>query len=191
MSELDERWKKFLKKHWEVVLAIGIGIIGAIIGGILVFLWRVGAAPAALGVPANIGDWTIGYTVTFILNVIWYEFLLVGLPVIAAIIVIVFVWWNQLPEEEKEELKEEPKKSRPRRAMTGASGGGIFGLLYQLTWLIVIWSRGYWNTAFSAWGFSAFVNTMLWALIWDLIIFGIPIAIIVILWVRHEVMEES
>ena len=179
----DKAWKKFLKNHWKFCLIIAAGIVGAVIGAVIVFLWRVGAAPAALGTPPNIGAWTVGYCVTFILNLILWEFLLIGIPIIAAAISIYALWYRKLPEDERAEYEKEEKKHHTR------DGGGAVSFLVTITWLIIVWVTGYWNIAFSTWTFNYLISSWLWALLWDLIIFGIPIAIGAIWWLHRELKD--
>ncbi len=40
----DKIWKKFLRKHWKMLVLFVVGAILASIGAILVFLWFVGDA---------------------------------------------------------------------------------------------------------------------------------------------------
>ncbi|MFX1293977.1 MAG: hypothetical protein ACFFD2_03825 [Promethearchaeota archaeon] len=187
----DKIWKEFLRNHWKFCIIVVVGVVIAISGAVLVFLWRVSEAPTALGTPVNIGNWTVGFMVIFILNLILWEFLIIGIPILVAIAACYLLWWNKLPEEEKEKYKGDPKKKGSRKRITTGHGGGLISLIVTITWLIIVWIRGYWNIAFSAWAFNTFVNFILWACLWDLIIFGIPIILLIIFWIRHEMKEES
>lgn len=188
-GKLDERWKKFLENHWKMALILVVGIIGAILGAIFVFLWRVSDAQATGMVPSSIGLWTVGYAVTFILNVILWEALIIGIPVVVAVILVVVLWWNKLPEEEKEGYKREPPKGwRRRRTSMGGGGGGV---LILIAWLLVVWIDNMWNTAFQDWTFNYWVYSGLIAVLWIAIIFGIPIVVLGSLWLLRELKKES
>ena len=189
----DEIWKKFLKKHWKMSILIVIGIVITAICAFLVFLWFKDYAQvqAIVPVPAYIEDWSVGIIVGFILRLIFWEFIIIGIPVIAAAGVIFLQWWNKLPEEEKEEYKSEPKKKGPRRGITAGSGGGLFSFLVLIAWLIIVYAGGMWDTTFQFWTLNYLVSTWIWAIIWILIICGIPIALFVIFWLRRELKKES
>ncbi len=186
----DEVWKKFLRKHLQVVLFIIIVGIGVVIGGIFVFLWVVENSQKLGLVPTALGQWTIGYTVTFILEVILWEFIFIGIPLIIVAVITVY-WWHKLPDDEREEYEREPKKKGPRRRLILGSGSGLISLTVFLTWLIIVWNDGMWNIAFQNWTINYLVYSTLTAILWDLLIIGIPVTIIVFLWIRREMKEES
>ena len=183
----EEVWVKFLRSHWKMKILIVSGIIVAGIGGLFVFLWFKDVALDTTLVPLTIGLWTVGYTVTFILNMIFWEFIIIGLPVIAAAVVIFLQWWNKLPDDEKEEYKKEPKKKTPRSGITAGGGGGIVWFLTLVVWLIIVFNDGKWNLEFQAWTFNDLIYSSLAAFLWVLLIAGIPVAVFVIWWIRREV----
>ncbi len=188
----DEVWIKFFKNHWKMMLIIIAGVSVAAICGLLLFLWFI--LPNALStrlVPRSLSLWTIGSVITFILNVILWEFLFIGIPVIVFVAVVFIQWWRKLPDEEKEEYKGEPKKKGYRQRMTGGSGGGVFSFLIFLTWLIIIYVENNWNTPFITWSIEYLVFSWISAILWDLLIFGVPLCVVLILWIRHEMMETS
>ncbi|NVM29893.1 MAG: hypothetical protein HWN65_13700 [Candidatus Helarchaeota archaeon] len=187
----DEVWKKFLRRHWKMTLMIIAGISVATIGGFLLFYFFI--LPNAIGtgiVPLALSAWTMGNVISFILNIILWEFLIIGIPAIAVAAVIFLQWWNKLPDEEKEEYQREPKKKGPRRRITAGSGSGIISFLVFLTWCIIIYIDGKWDVAFSNWDLNYLTNSILAAFLWDLLIFGLPIGLILLWWLRRE-MKES
>ena len=118
------------------------------------------------------------------------EFIIIAIPVIAVAIVIIFQWCNKLPEEEKEEYKREPKKKGTRRRVTtGSSGGGLISFIVTIAWLIIVYTGGMWDTAFQFWTINYLISSWIWAVIWILLIIGIPIAVLVIFWIRREIKE--
>lgn len=182
----DEVWKKFLRKYWKLSLIVVVGIIIAAIGFFSTLIWFKQYAQDTGLVPVALTSWTVGYIVTFVLNSILWEFLIIGIPVIAAAVVILVFWWNRLPEDEKKEYQREPKKRRRGRSAGG--GGGLIGFFSQLIWLIIVFRDGMWGVAFSdsRWNLNYLIDSYLLAFVWVLIIGGIPATIGVIWWLRRE-----
>ena len=180
----SEIWKKFLRKHWNVVVLFVVGAILVSIGAILVYLRFVEHAQSTGLVPATLDLWTMGYLVTFLLHVILWEVLFIGVPVILAAVV-GWLWWKRLPDEEKKEYHFFGTRSRA----TGGGGGSI-SLLVFIAFCIKVLTDGNWNVAFATWTFDYLVYSLLTALIWILIIFGIPIALGIIWWINHEMKKK-
>src|SRR3990170_2688475 len=179
----SEGWKKFLRKHWNMVALFVVAVILASVGAVYVFLWFVGDAQSTGMVPATLGLLTMGNLVTFILNAIFWELLLIGVPVALAAMA-GWLWWRRLPSEEKKEDHFFGKRSR-----TTTGGGGI-SLLFFVAFCIKVFIDGNWNVAFTTWTLDYVVDSMISILIWSLIIFGIPIAIGAIWWIRHELKKK-
>ena len=180
----SDAWKKFLRKHWNMLVVFIVGAILASIGAILVFLWFVRDAQSTGLVPTTISLWTMGHMVTFTLHLILWEVLFIGIPVIIAAVG-GWLWWKKLPDEEKKEYHFFSKRSR---ATSG--GGGAISLLFYIAFFIKVWMDGNWNVAFATWTFDYLVYSCLTVLAWILIIFGIPIALGIIWWIRHEMKKE-
>jgi len=182
MSEepIDEAPKRFLKRHWKMTIVFAVVFAGAVIGALLVFLWLVATAQTRGLVPAVLGQWSIGYVITFILHLIFWELVLVGSWVFPLVLVMIFRWYRILPEEERE--------GWPRRGRR--EGSDAFGFLVGVTWLIVVWLDGRWNLAFESWTFTDLVYSWLSAVLWDLLILGVPIALYFIWWIRKEMKTE-
>jgi hypothetical protein len=124
------------------------------------------------------------HLVTFILYAIFWELLVIGIPVILAAVA-GWLWWRRLPSDEKREFHFFGKGSRA----TSGGGGGVSLLLF-IAFCIKVFIDGNWNVAIAAWTLDYVVYSMLWILIWILIIFGIPIALGVIWWIRHEMKKK-
>lgn len=180
----SEGWKKFLRKHLNMVALFVVAVILASVGAIYVFLWFVSNAQSTAMVPTTLGLWTMGHLVTFIFYVIFWELLLIGVPVILAAVA-GWLWWRRLPSDEKKEYHFFGKRSR---ATSG--GGGAVSLLFFVAFCIKIFIDGNWNVAFATWTFDYLVYSMLWILIWILVIFGIPTAIGVIWWISHKMKKK-
>jgi hypothetical protein len=108
---------------------------------------------------------------------------LVGIP-IALAAGAGWSWWRKLPIEEKHEYHFFGKRSRT------TSGGGGVSLLFFIVFCIKVFIDGNWDVPFASWTFDYVVYSMLWILIWGLIIFGIPLAIGAIWWINREIKNE-
>jgi len=166
----DEVWKKFLRKHWKMSILFVIGVVVAAIGAFLVFFWFKDHAQAITLVPEYLGNWSVGTIVTLILHLIFWEFIIIGIPAIA-VAGVIFLWWRKLPEEEKKEYKGWSKKS------TAGSGG--FSFLIWIAWLIIVYTDDMWHKPFvdTLWTFDYLMSSWIWAVIWVLIICGIPMVV--------------
>ena len=125
----SDAWKKFLRKHWNMVAVFIVGAVLAAIGAILVFLWFVADAQSTGMVPTTLSLWTMGHMVTFTLHLILWEVLFVGIPVIIGAVA-GWLWWKKLPDEEKKEYHFFGKRSRT------TSGGGGISLLFTIAFCI-------------------------------------------------------
>ena len=188
-SEYGEKiWIKFMRKHWKMfVLSIVIAIL-LFIGAILVFLWFVGDAQLTGLVPTTLDLWTMGYLITFILYLILWEILFIGIPVIIIIAGFIFLWWKKLPDDEKKEYKR--KHLFGKRSHRTEGGEGISFLIF-IAFIIKIYLDGNWNVPFANWTFDYLVYSCITALIWTLIIFGIPILLGATWWIRHEIKKKT
>ncbi|MCK5593356.1 hypothetical protein KAI31_04590, partial [Candidatus Bathyarchaeota archaeon] len=166
----DEVWKKFFRKHWEISILFVIAIVVAVIGAFLVLLWFKDYAQAITLVPEYLGNWSIGTAVTLCLHLLFWEFILIGIPAIA-VAGVCFLWWRKLPEEEKKEYKGEPKKR--------TQDSGFFSFLIWIAWLIIVYTDDMLFKPFvdALWTFDYLMSSWIWAVIWVLIICGIPMVV--------------
>jgi len=179
----SEIWKKFLRKHWNMVALFVVAVVLAFVGAVYVFLWFVGDAQSTGLVPATLRFWTMGHMVTFILHLIFWELLLIGIPVgIGA--VAGWQWWKRIPDEEKKEYHFFGKRSRT------TSGGSGISLLFFIAFCIKVFIDGNWNVAIATWTLDYVVGSMISILIWAAVIFGIPAAIGIIWWINHEMKKK-
>jgi len=79
--EDSSRWGKFLRKHWPAFTAFIAAAILAFIGAVYVFVWFTGNAQSTGLVPTSLGMWTMGNIVIFILHALFWELVLIGIPV--------------------------------------------------------------------------------------------------------------
>jgi len=176
-------WRRFMRKHWK---AVGIFVVAsalALAGAVYVFLWFAKNAQSTGLVPATLGQWTMANLVTFILNATFWELLLIGIPVVVGVGT-GWLWWRRLPDEERRGYRFFGRRSRAR-------GGGGLSLLFFIAFCIKVYLDGNWNVAISTWTLDYVVGSMVLILEWVLIVFGIPIAIGVIWWIRHETKKGT
>ena len=178
----SEGWKKFLRKHWNMLALSAVTVILAAVGAVYVFLWFVGDAQSTGMVPATLNLWTMGNLVTFSLHLIFWELLLIGVPVALAAAA-GWLWWRKIPNEEKKEYRFLGKRSRT------TSGGSGISALFFIAFCIKVFIDGKWNVAIATWTFDYVVYSMLSILVWGLVIFGIPAAIGVIWWISHKMRK--
>ncbi len=183
-EDRHEIWRRFLSKHWKVLVLVYVGVILLVVDAILVFVWVVGNSQTAGLVPTSLAQWTMGNVVTFVIQLILWGALLVGVPIVLAALA-GWQWWSKLPIEEKIGYHYMGKRWRA----TGGGGGGI-SLLIFIVFCIKVYTDGKWNVAISTWTFNYLAYSWLTALIWVLIIFGIPASLALIWWLNHE-MKKS
>jgi hypothetical protein len=170
--------KTFMRKHWNMVaVAIAAGIL-AVIGAVYVFLWFVGNAQSSGLVPSLLGQWSMSNTVSFILHAIFWELLLIGIPVAVGAI-LGWQWWKRLPEEEKREYH------FGKSSKSSSAGGAVSPLLF-IAFAIKVYVDGNWNHAISTYTLDYVVGSMVTILVWAAAIFAIPAIIGIIWWIRHE-----
>ena len=188
-SEPSEKiWKKFLRNYWKMLVIVIVAAIVAVVGAILVFLWFAGNAQTTGLVPATLGLWTMGHLVSFLLWLILWEFLLIGIPVIIALAAIYFLWWKKLPDEERKEYRRGHLfGNRSRRS----DGGNAISFIIFIGLIIKVYIDGKWNTPFAAWTFNYLIYSILWIIIGIAIIIGIPIALGGTWWIRREIKKKT
>jgi hypothetical protein len=176
-------WGKFLRKHWSAFAAFAAAAILAFALAVYVFVWFTADAQSTALVPASLGLWSMGNVVSFILHAIFWELVLVGIPV-AIGAVGAWQWWRRLPEEEKTQYHLSGKKSKSKGA-----GGAISPLLF-IAFVLKVYVDGNWNVAISTYALDYVVGSMITILFWIVAIFSIPTIIGLIWWIRHEMKKK-
>ncbi|MDD1770459.1 MAG: hypothetical protein LUO79_05170 [Methanomassiliicoccales archaeon] len=176
-------WRKFLKRHWGMAVLFILGAVLAAIGAVLVFLWFAGQAQATGIVPTTLATLTMGELVLFILNLVFWELVLIGIPIVVALIAF-YAGYRRLPAEEREEYRRGGlwgNKSR-RRDFSGA-----FTFFVNIVFVIKIYTDGNWNLPFSNWTVDYVVNSYVLAIVVVAIIVAVPILIGGTWWLRREI----
>ncbi len=172
-------WQMFMRKHWRAVAVCAAVAILLVAWAVWVFLWFVGLAQSSHLVPSRLAFWTMANLLNFILNAIFWELVLVGIPVVVAAIA-GWMWWKRLPYDER--VGYHFSRGRGR----SAGGGGGVGLLFFIAFLIKVYLDGNWDVAIGAYSVDYVVGSFVTILEWFAVIFGIPAAIALIWWLRRE-----
>ncbi len=181
-DENGSEWRRFIRKHRAVFVVFVVAAILAVIGAVYVFVWFTASALASGLVPVFLGMWSMNNLVIFILNAVFWELVLIGIP-IAIAAVIGWQWWKRLPEEEK---KEHLFRNRNR----SSNAGGGFSLLLFIAFAIKVYIDGNWYSAISTWRVDYVVLSFVTILIWIAAIIAIPAIIGVVWWIHHETNKK-
>jgi hypothetical protein len=181
--DVSTGWKKFVRNHWGIVAFFVVAGVFAIIGVFYVLLWFVKDAQTTSLLPSTLALWTTANLVSFILYLIFWELVFIGIPVLI-VGLLGWAWWRRLPSKEKAEYELVGRGSHRRRA-----GGGLSALVF-IGFLIKVYVDGNWNVAISTWTLNYVVGSLITVIIWLAVIFGIPAAIVSLLWIRHELHKK-
>jgi hypothetical protein len=169
-------WRPFISDHRKMFVLFVAAAIIAVIGAILVFLWFVGQAQINGLVPSTLGEWTMGFALTFLLNLLFWEVLLIGIPSLI-VAVAIWLWWRRLPIEKRMGYGLFGRSSRSR------DGGNAFSFLVSIAFLLKVYLDGNWDLPFATWTLDYLVYSWISALAWVLIIFAIPVIIGLVWWI--------
>lgn len=174
-------WKGFVRKHMTAMVIFAASAIVAIVGAVYVLVWFSRDAQSSGLVPSSLGLWTMGSLISFILYLILYELLIIGIPVVVAG-VIAWQWWRRIRETEW-------RGFRFRRRPGKGRGGGGGGLLFFIGFCIKVYVDGNWNVPISTFTINYVVDSMVLILEWVAVIFGIPATIAAFWWLRRELKK--
>lgn len=185
MSENEELsdeafWKGKLRKHWKTLVVMIVAVICVFVGALLVLIWFIETSPIGYQGAATFDQWKLDWVVGFIILIILWDLLFVGVPSVLFFGVGGYLWWRRLPEEEKQEFKDREKKSKKRKAQTWGGGGG-FNFFMFIAYCIYIAVDGNYNTQFGDRSYTYWIASWFLTFMWILIIFGIPIGIILLI----------
>lgn len=174
--DADGSGRGFFRRHWLAFAIIGVAAALAFAGAVYVFVWFAGTAVSSGLVPSTLGLWTMGNLFAFVIYLAFWELLLVGIPIVVAVIAGWF-WWKRLPDEERRGLHFGGRKSQ------GASGG--LGFFFFLAFVFKVWLDGKWNAPIGSYTLDYVVGSVITILIWGLVIIGIPAAIGLTWWLTR------
>ena len=178
-KEISEKefWKIFIRKHSIALIAVILGCIGLIIGAVMVFFWFIETTPLGGQGAWTFNDWTLNYIVGFIILVILWELLFVGIPAGLFFGVGGYLWWRQLPEEEKQELK--ARENSHKKHHWGGDCG--FGFFMFIAFCIYIAVDGNYNAPLGSQPYTYWIYSWFLTLMWIIIVLGIPVGIILLI----------
>jgi len=159
-------------------------VVSAVVGAVAVFWWFTGNAQSTGLVPSTLALWTMANVVLFVLHLIFWELILIGIPsAIGA--VIGWQWWSRIPYDEKKGYHLFGKGSRTSR------GSGGVSLLLFVAFAVKVYVDGNWNVAISTWKLDYVVGSMITILIWIAAIIGIPLLIGLVWWIHREATKKA
>ncbi|MFX1568556.1 MAG: hypothetical protein ACFFCV_09325 [Promethearchaeota archaeon] len=175
--------KEFWKKIWSqfrvpAVLVIIAGIC-LIIGAILVLFWFIRVTPLGNYGTATIGQWRMHWVVGFIIMLILFELLFVGVPAGLFFGLGGYIWWHSLTPEKKQFFKDREKKESHRKRDYG--GGGGFGFFMFIFYCIYLAFDGHYNVPFGNEPYTYWIYAWFLTVMWLLIYIGVPAAIILLI----------
>lgn len=179
----DKSWRKFVKYHWSMLAFWILAAVVAIVGAVWVYLWFVGEAQATEMVPMVFGQWAFSHIITFILHLVMWELIIIGIPV-GVVAVLGYLWWKRIPDEEREEYTFFGKSTRTEQ------GGSGISFIFFVAFCIKIFIDGNWEVAIASFTLDYVVNSMITIMVWSAIIFGIPAIIIGVLWLSREIKKN-
>jgi hypothetical protein len=188
MEENDKVWKHFVRNHWKMLVVFIVVAIIAVLGAIYVLLWFVEDAQVTGLVPYTLNLWSMGYLITFLVHLIFWELVVIGIPVAIAAGLLYFIWWKQIPQTERDEYRRAHlfgKRSKRH------DGQGAISFLIFVFFALKVHIDGNWGVAFATWDFDYLIYSWLWALMWIAIIFGIPLVIGGIWWIYHQMNKKT
>jgi hypothetical protein len=169
-------WREFFGRHWGIFVLFVVAAILAVAGAVYVFVWFAGNAQSIGLVPSTLNLWSMNNLVIFILHALFWELVLVGIPVTAGAI-IGWQLWKRIPEEERKALS--TKSSRSRTAQ-----GAVSPLLF-IAFAIKVYVDGFWNAPIAGFSLDYVVGSMVTILIWMAVIFAIPTAAGLVWWISR------
>ena len=169
-----------MRKHWRMAAVFVVGAALVFAWSVYIFLWFVGTAQSSGQVPTTLGLWTMSHLVTFIVYAVLWEVLLVGIPVVVAVVAGWQLWWRRVPEAERR------FHFGGRKRSTGGGGGS---LLLFIAFCIKVFIDGRWNVPIATFTLDYVVGSLITILVWGIITLGIPAAIGLTWWISHEMKK--
>ncbi|MDG6221589.1 MAG: hypothetical protein QCI38_09120, partial [Candidatus Thermoplasmatota archaeon] len=179
-------WRKFAVRHKKMIgLWIILGIMFAA-GAVYVFMDFAADAQASAMVPASLGGWSVGHIFTFVINLLFWEALMIGIPLVITIVAIYMLWWKSIPLHEREEYG----RAKLFHSSEGFKGSSGFSIFFYILIMIKVYLDGNWNLPISQWSFDYLIGSVLWILIVVAVLVGIPM-LLGGLWYFSTLKEED
>ncbi len=172
-------WKEFAKKNWKLIAIAIAACVVLFIVALVVIISYINTSPIGGQGTWTVDQWTLNNIVGFIIQIVLWELLLVGLPAGVFFGVGGYIWYTRLSDEEKQDMKAREKANKHRKRNAGGSGGG--GFFMFIAYCIYLAGQGKYDTPFGNESYSYWVFAMFYTLMWIFIIIGIPVVIILII----------
>ena len=184
-KSMEQFWKEEIKKHWKVLFLCVVAIVVLSIIAVTVLIWHIQTSPIGNYGTATFDEWSLDWIVRFIIGLILWELLFVGVPAGLIFGLGGYLWWQRLPSDERTKFKEQHSKNKKAR---GASG---FGLFIFIAYCIYIAIDGNYSTPFGNKPYSYWVYSYFLTIGWLLIIVGIPMAIAGLIYLRYWLKKSE
>lgn len=176
IKEPEQFWKDKIKEHWLAFTLCIIGGICCVIGAVIVLIWFMETTPIGLYGEATFDQWSLNWMVGFIILLVLWELLFVGLPAGLVFGLGGWLWWSRLPLDERQEIKDFNNRGDKKRKHRNISGA--FNIFLFISFCIYMIINGSYFAEFGSQPYSYWLYSYLQTIAWLLIIFGIPGAII-------------
>ena len=176
-NEKERFWKEKISEHWKAFFVAIIAGIACAIVAVLVLIWHIETSPIGAYGTATFDQWSLHWVVVFVIVLILWELLFVGLPAGLFFGLGGYLWWRMLSEEERQEFRAYNEKEESKSHSKNA--GGPISFFFFIAYCIYIAIDGNYQAEFGSQPYSYWVYSYLLTVGWVLIIFGIPAAIIV------------
>jgi len=171
-------WKGFFRRHWGAAFIFGVSVVLALAWGVYIFWWFTGNAQSSGLVPDTLGLWTMEDLLTFVIYAIFWELLLVGVPIIMGVVV-AWRWWRRLPAEER------MGRLFDNSGKGGRGSGGASFLLF-LAFCLKVYYDGNWNVPIASFSLNYVVGSMITIIAWAAVVIGIPATVAFVWWIRRQ-----
>ena len=175
----EQFWKGIAKEYRTIIIIAIAAVIVLFIGALLVGYWFIQTSPLGGQGTWTFDEWTLNYLVGFMILIMLWELLFIGVPAGVFFGVGGYIWWSNSPQEKKQEFKDREKKKSHRKKNYG--GGGGFSFFIFIAFCILIALKGKYNAQFGSESYSFWIYSWFEAFMWIFIYFGIPVIIICII----------
>jgi hypothetical protein len=175
----EQFWKEEIKKNWKVLILCVAAIVILSIIAVIVLIWHIQTSPIGNYGTATFDRWSLDWIVGFIIVLILWELLFVGLPAGLIFGLGGYLWWQRLTDDERTKFKEQQSKNKKAR------GAGGLGLFMFIAYCIYIAIDGNYSAPFGSQPYSYWLYSYLLTIGWLLIIIGIPMAVAGLLYLRY------
>ncbi|HEC39413.1 MAG TPA: hypothetical protein ENI29_14330, partial [bacterium] len=148
----EQFWKGIAKEYRTIIIIAIAAVIVLFIGALLVGYWFIQTSPLGGQGTWTFDEWTLNYLVGFMILIMLWELLFIGVPAGVFFGVGGYIWWSNLPQEKKQEFKDREKKKSHRKKDYG--GGGGFSFFIFIAFCILIALKGKYNAQFGSESYS-------------------------------------